>query len=50
MPLGLGKLQDHRMFDWGYDYEAEPALAVMAWLSVSIAATSASSFASRREI
>ena len=26
VPLGLGKLHDHKMFDWGYDYEAEPAL------------------------
>lgn len=24
VPLGLGKLHDHKMFDWGYDYEAEP--------------------------
>jgi 4-pyridoxate dehydrogenase len=26
VPLGLGKLHDHKMFDWGYDYEAEPTL------------------------
>ncbi len=26
VPLGLGKLHDDKMFDWGYDYEAEPAL------------------------
>ncbi len=24
VPLGLGKLHDHKMFDWGYDYEPEP--------------------------
>ena len=26
VPLGLGKLHDHKMFDWGYDYETEPQL------------------------
>lgn len=24
VPLGLGKMHDHKMFDWGYDYEPEP--------------------------
>jgi choline dehydrogenase-like flavoprotein len=26
VPIGLGKLQQHRMFDWGYDTEPEPHL------------------------
>jgi len=26
IPLGLGKLQQRRMFDWGYDSEPEPGL------------------------
>ena len=26
VPLGLGKLHDHKMFDWGYDYEPEPQM------------------------
>src|SRR5258708_6567365 len=26
MPLGLGKLQQHKMFDWGYSTEPEPHL------------------------
>ncbi len=26
VPLGLGKLHDNKMFDWGYDYEPEPNL------------------------
>ena len=26
IPLGLGKLQQHRMFDWGYATEPEPHL------------------------
>ena len=24
VPLGLGKLHDNKMFDWGYDFEPEP--------------------------
>jgi choline dehydrogenase-like flavoprotein len=24
VPLGLGKLHDNKMYDWGYDYEPEP--------------------------
>lgn len=27
VPLGLGKLHDHKMFDWGYDYEPEPQMS-----------------------
>ena len=26
VPLGLGKMHDAKMFDWGYDYEPEPNL------------------------
>jgi len=26
IPIGLGKLWEHRMFDWGYDTEPEPRL------------------------
>jgi 4-pyridoxate dehydrogenase len=26
IPLGLGKMWEHRMFDWGYDTEPEPRL------------------------
>ena len=26
VPIGLGKLQQHRMFDWGYSTEPEPHL------------------------
>ncbi len=26
IPLGLGKLHEHRLFDWGYDAEPDPAL------------------------
>ncbi len=26
VPLGLGKMHDHKMFDWGYDFEPEPNL------------------------
>lgn len=26
VPLGLGKMHDHKMFDWGYNFEAEPNL------------------------
>jgi 4-pyridoxate dehydrogenase len=26
IPLGVGKLQQHRMFDWGYVSEPEPNL------------------------
>ena len=26
VPIGLGKLWEHRMFDWGYDTEPEPRL------------------------
>jgi 4-pyridoxate dehydrogenase len=26
VPLGIGKMHDHKMFDWGYDYEPEPNL------------------------
>ncbi len=26
VPTGIGKLQQHRMFDWGYDTEPEPHL------------------------
>src|SRR5215208_610104 len=26
VPIGIGKLQQHRMFDWGYDTEPEPRL------------------------
>ena len=26
VPIGLGKLQQHRMFDWGYETEPEPHL------------------------
>lgn len=26
IPLGLGKLHHHRLFDWGYDAEPDPAL------------------------
>jgi len=26
IPLGLGKIWEHRMFDWGYDTEPEPRL------------------------
>jgi len=26
VPIGIGKLQQHRMFDWGYDTEPEPHL------------------------
>src|SRR5215471_19132384 len=26
IPLGLGKLQQHRMFDWGYSTDPEPHL------------------------
>lgn len=26
VPLGLGKLHDHKMFDWGYDFEPEPSM------------------------
>jgi len=24
IPIGLGKIWEHRMFDWGYDTEPEP--------------------------
>jgi len=27
VPLGLGKLHDGKMFDWGYDYEPEPKMS-----------------------
>ena len=27
IPLGLGKIHEKRMFDWGYDSEPEPAMA-----------------------
>ena len=27
IPLGLGKILEHRMFDWGYDYEKDPGVA-----------------------
>jgi choline dehydrogenase-like flavoprotein len=27
IPLGMGKLHDHRMHDWGYATEPEPGLA-----------------------
>ena len=26
IPIGLGKILQHRMFDWGYDTEPEPRL------------------------
>src|SRR5437016_3382348 len=26
VPIGLGKIWEHRMFDWGYDTEPEPRL------------------------
>ena len=26
IPIGLGKIWEHRMFDWGYDTEPEPRL------------------------
>ena len=26
VPLGLGRMHDNKMFDWGYDFEAEPNL------------------------
>ncbi len=26
IPLGMGKMHDHRMYDWGYDTEPEPNL------------------------
>jgi choline dehydrogenase-like flavoprotein len=26
IPLGLGKMHEHRLFDWGYDAEPDPAL------------------------
>ncbi len=26
IPLGMGRMHDHRMFDWGYDTEPEPNL------------------------
>ena len=27
VPLGLGRLHDNKMFDWGYDYEPDPGVA-----------------------
>ena len=31
IPLGLGKLHQHRLFDWGYDAEPDANIALRSW-------------------